>query len=338
MGWRASLMDLGGRAPAARVAWADTAKAISILLLVFWTAVGDRLHLNEMLILVRMPLFFFVSGLFAFRAVTGPSWTEFLRDKVGNLLYLYALWVGLLFLATDVALHLVNGRPLDPGRLLTIFWDPELNIWFLYALALAFLVARLARRLPVALVFAAAAALYLLSVASGEWRHLPFLDRLARLFPFFWLGLVGLPLVARLVERLHPWWPAPAALFLALSWAVYGSPLDGLGVLTFAITLVGIAALLLLARRLAARRWAWPLAVVGASTLYIYVTHKIALFYLDHALALLHVDFPGIDALKVVPVVAAAVLFGRWARDVPWAAWLFAAPWTLRGAPAPVRA
>jgi hypothetical protein len=95
------------------------------------------------------------------------------------------------------------------------------------------------------------------------------------------------------------------------------------------ITLVGIAAMLLLARRLAAHGWAWPLAVVGASTLYIYVTHKIALFYLDHGLRLLDVDFPGIDALKAVPIVAAAVLFGRWARRTPWAAWLFAAPWTL---------
>ncbi len=47
--------------------------------------------------------------------------------------------------------------------------------------------------------------------------------------------------------------------------------------------------------------------MVGASTLYIYVTHEIALFHLGHVLRLLGVDFPRIEAPKVVPV--AAVLF-----------------------------
>lgn len=333
MAWsRISLMDLEATRPAGRVAWADLAKAISILLLVFWTIVGDDLYLNEMLILVRMPLFFFVSGLFAYRVITRPDWGTFLRDKVGNLVYLYALWVALLFLATDVALYAVNGRPLDLGRQLTIFWDPELNIWFLYALAIAFLLARLVRDVPVWIILAASVALYLVSVGSGEWRHLPFLERLVRLFPFFWIGLVAMPTVARLVERFHRLWLPMTALFLALAWAVFDSTLAAVGPLTFAITLTGIAAMLLLARRLADAPWSWPLAVVGASTLSIYVMHKIALFYVDFVLDRLGVDLPGLALVKVAGIVTLCVVVGRWAQRTPWTAWLFAAPWTRRSA------
>ena len=328
----ATLMDLYAGAPAARVAWADLAKAISILLLVLWTTVGDRVYLNEMLILVRMPLFFFVSGLFAGRVIVRPDLGSFLRDKIGNLVYLYALWIALLYLATDAVVQLAQGRPLDAARELQLFWNPPFTIWFLYALAIAFLIARVLRNVPVWIVLAGAVALYLVSVASGEWRHLPFLERLVRLFPFFWLGLTAAPLTARLVERFHRWWPLAAALYLGLAWAVFNSPLSAVGPLTFAITLTGIAALLMLARRLADFAWSAPLAVVGGATLAIYVTHKIVLFYMDHVLARTGVDFPGLDALQVAPTVAICVIFGRWAQGRPWTAWLFAAPWLARRA------
>lgn len=327
--WRTSLMDLEGRMPATRVAWADLAKALSIILLVLWATVGDRVYLNEVLILVRMPLFFFVSGLFAYRVITRPNWTVFLRDKVGNLLYLYALWIGLLFLTTDLVAHLWYGRAVDPLRQLQLFWDPIFTIWFLYALAVAFLIARLLRHVPVWIVLAAAVALYLASVASGEWRHLPFLERIVRLFPFFWLGLMGMPLIAGLVERFNRLWMAALAVFLGLGYAVFDSPLNTWGPVTFAVTLIGIAAMLLLARRLADFTWSRPLAIVGTSTLAIYVTHKIVLFYLGHGLRGFGIDLSGSDLVMVLPVVAAGTLFGLWAPRTPWAAWLLAAPWTL---------
>ena len=63
---RLSLMDMP-RERSSRLAWPDIAKAISIILLVAWTIIGDRYHVSELLIFVRMPLFFFVSGMFASR-------------------------------------------------------------------------------------------------------------------------------------------------------------------------------------------------------------------------------------------------------------------------------
>lgn len=157
--------------------------------------------------------------------ITQPSLGVFLRDKIGDLVYLYALWIGILFLGRDVAAHLAYGREIDPLRQLTIFWDPIFTIWFLYALALAFVVARLLRDVPVWIVLAGALAVYAVSVATGEWRYLPFLDRLARLFPFFWLGLMLRPLADVLVERFHRFWPLAIGLFLGLSWATFDTPL-----------------------------------------------------------------------------------------------------------------
>lgn len=327
---RSTLMELQGSTPASRVAWADIAKAISILLLVFWTTVGDSIYLNEMLILVRMPLFFFVAGLFASRVIIQPTLTAFLRDKIGNLVYLYALWIALLFLSTDLVAHLWYGAAIDPIRQLQLFWDPLLTIWFLYALAFAFLIARLLRNVPVWVVFAGSAILYFVSVASGEWRHLPFLERLVRLFPYFWLGLVAMPLAGPFVDRFKRLWPLATALFLGLSWAIFDSPLNALGVLTMPVTLVGIAAMLLLARALADYSWSRVLVLIGGATLFIYVMHKIVFFYLKHGLRFLGLDdLPGVNGLAVIPIVAVCVIFGRWAQTTPAAQWLFAAPWTL---------
>ena len=51
-----------------------------------------------------------------------------------------------------------------------MFWDPIFNIWFLYALAFAFLAAWLLRRVPTWIVLLASVALYVASVSDGNWR------------------------------------------------------------------------------------------------------------------------------------------------------------------------
>ncbi|MEL7540907.1 MAG: acyltransferase family protein, partial [Pseudomonadota bacterium] len=77
--------------PQQRLAHIDAAKGVSIFLVVYWHAVDDRLVFNEALWMLRMPLFFFVSGLFAAKALE-LDWRAFLSNKVGNILYLYVFW------------------------------------------------------------------------------------------------------------------------------------------------------------------------------------------------------------------------------------------------------
>ncbi len=329
-----SLMDLP-RERGDRLPWADIAKAISIILLVTWTTVGDRYYVNETLILLRMPLFFFVAGLFAHRVVTETTLSGFLRDKFTNFLYLYALWETILFVSRRGVQHLASGRSADPGPLLRMFWDPIFNIWFLYALALAFLAAWLLRRVPVWIVLAASAGLYLASVSGGIWRDLPFHERLVRLFPFFWLGLMLRPLLGPLVERYYRLWPALVGGFLLTAWFLFDSPLNAVGLLTIAASMLGLGGMLLFARRLA--DWdalARPLTVLGASTLYVYLLHKVLIFYLHSGYDALNLRIRGIDFLLIAAVIPACALLGRWAARQPELAWLFAAPWVQR----PVRA
>jgi uncharacterized membrane protein YcfT len=326
-------MDLPAGASGGRVLWADIAKALSMILLVAWTLIGDRIFVNEMLIFVRMPLFFFVSGLFAWRMITRTSFGELMRDKVLNFLYLYALWETLLFLLRNVPQHFLHGRSLSFTHQLSLFWQPIFNIWFLYALALAFLAAWLLRRVPAWIVLVAAVALYLASVASGEWRYLGFVERVVRLFPFFWLGLMVRPVAGRFVDANYRLWPLATAVFLVAAYFAYDPRWLAMGALTFSVSLTGIVALLLFARQLAELSpVARVLAIVGGSTLYIYVMHKIVIFYIEVAMNNLGLVFPARDFVLLPVVVAICTIGGRWIAREPALAWLFAAPW-LRSRP-----
>lgn len=321
-----TLMDLDRRGQA-RLAWADIAKAISIMLLVLWTTVGDAYYVNDLLILARMPLFFFVSGLFAWRVVAEAELGGFLRDRVGNLVYLYALWTWLLYLTTKGAASLFFDAPFYPKSNLWIFFDPPLTIWFLYALAIAFVIARAARGAPVWLVMAVSFAAYAIAVAFGDWRHMDFLDRFVRLFPFFWLGLIARPLTGRLVERWWRWWPAAGLAFFGLALATLDTPLAAFAPASFAATLAGILWLLLLSRALSERAWSRPIAMIGTTTLAIYVLQRIQLYYLTQARHALGLSDPAWGFVEAAIIVVVGAAFGRFATGHPTLGWLMEAPW-----------
>jgi uncharacterized membrane protein YcfT len=301
---------------------------VSIILLVLWSLQGTQIYFNEMLILARMPLFFFVSGLFAWRVVTRTSPEGFVKEKIGNLLYLYVLWATLLFVSVDLVAWVWWGREMEPLGQITLLWQPLVGMWFLYGLAIAFAVAFLCRGLPIALVTALALGAYAYVVATGDWYRIPVFEKVVRYFPYFWLGLVFRPLVFRLVERHWRLWPIPVVLYLGATYLVFGSTWANSPVLSFAITATGIAGLVMLSAQLSRLPWvAAPLAIVGASTLYIYVTHHIAIFYLDRAVRFFDLDLGTLTVPALAIVVIGGTVFGRWAARTQGFEWLFRAPW-----------
>jgi len=326
-----TLMDIPAR-KGDRVAWADIAKAFSMILLVAYTLYGDRIYINEMLTFVRMPLFFFVSGLFGYRIVTATSFRELMRDKVTNFIYLYMLWELMLYVLIKVVSHHVQGYPpLDNAGVASMLWSPLFSIWFLYALALAFLVAWCLRGAPAWAVLAGALIVYAVSVGTGEWTDRPFLERVVRLFPFFWIGLMFRPLVFALVERHWRLWPVVLGVFLAASYFVFPTLWSKVGPLTITISLAGVAAMLLLARQVTeVGTLARMLTYIGGSTLYIYVMHKIVIFYSELAMNLTGTHFPGEEIVQLVVTVPLCAVVGRWIADQPTLAWLFTAPWVDR--------
>ena len=118
------------------------------------------------------------------------------------------------------------------------------------------------------------------------------------------------PLLAGLVERHYRLWPVVLGSFMLVAWFLIELPLNSIGVLTITVSTVGIAGMLLLSRRIA--DWdalAKPLMIVGTSTLYIYVMHKVPLFYMKHGLSALDLRMPGMDFLLVVAIVPICVVF-----------------------------
>ena len=163
----------------ARLDWVDTAKGISILLVVLvhaahwveYAGVSSRAltDVNEALSTLRMPLFFCMSGLFAAKWLD-RSWRELWSGKLSLLLWVFIVWqpmvLGYKLLAagtlpdqedTSVLAHLAR-FVLSPVR-------PSGELWFLWGLVLFFVVAKLLSRLPVWLHLAVAAAIWSLLAA-----------------------------------------------------------------------------------------------------------------------------------------------------------------------------
>ena len=291
-----------------------------------------------MLVLARMPAFFYLRAL---RLRRGHPLERgiVLPGQLGNLVYLYVLWATLVFLSTRLVAHLWWGRELGLERQLSMLWAPLGQMWFLYGLALAFLVAWLCRRLPIALVLA-------VSLPATRSRSRP---GTGSAFPSSRRWCASSP-TSGSASCLGRWSPRRRAALAALAADGLGLPalhlsrlrhgVEPVRAADLAITCTGIAGLLMLSAQIAGFSWSWPLAIVGASTLYIYVTQRVTIFYMERLSFILGEDVVNGVVIAAVVVVWGTV-FGRWAARTNGFAWLFKAPWlagtTRRASPPPDR-
>nr|WP_295865967.1 acyltransferase [uncultured Chitinophaga sp.] len=129
-----------------RYAWVDYAKGIAIIFVLYRHVIYGLLYTganinqlmmeaNEMLYGFRMPLFFFLSGLFFASSVKKRGPRNFLISKINTLLYPYLLWcviqVTLQILFTDYTNH-----KLTVDNYIDILIHPRsmLQLWYLAAL------------------------------------------------------------------------------------------------------------------------------------------------------------------------------------------------------------
>lgn len=143
-----------------RLAWADVAKGTCMVLVVsvhvtnkhflilgapypvsqFWDLAGASLAP------LRMPLFFLVSGILASRAVCRP-WADVYRTKIAQPYYLYIVWLFLAYLVYQFLGSSIDGE--QSSTLEGLFSNallPTTSLWYLYALSLYFIVAKLGVR------------------------------------------------------------------------------------------------------------------------------------------------------------------------------------------------
>lgn len=314
-----------------RAEWVDIAKAISIILVVLWHSAGVDWLPNRLAFFIRMPLFFCVAGFFAANAIRSP-WHHLIKSKVSHFVYLYAVWVTIGFVFISVAFALFSGRWPDPIPYFQSFYKPALTLWFLYALAIMFPLAKIFSKLPVCLLIPALILLYILSATSGEWTWGSFPDRIARLSIMFAIGALGYNNIAVVSARWRTWWPATLLLYCIGSYLIFSYNLMGAPVIALAMNGLGVWSIILFARSVAEFSHIHILKRIGQGTLFIYVLHRILLFYSDIFFKELRLPdtnfFEIVQAIAVIPI---AFVAGKYLNKAfPW---LFEAPWLKKAKP-----
>jgi uncharacterized membrane protein YcfT len=336
-----------------RLAWVDAAKGLSILLVVAHHAVSflhtsglappSVVAANTALASMRMPLFFLVSGLFVAGPLAAP-WRTLLHKRVAFFLYLFALWTLLRFAffhipavaAVDPYVH-----DTDPVALALAPLIPGSGVWFIYALALFAVIAKLIRGVPVWLQLGAAGLLSALVGAEVLQIEAEVWMRMARYLFFFLLGWHARTLaerVARCSTALRV--AAAAALCVGCAGGAVVLGIRSIPGVALALNLLAVTFGVLFAAWISRYRVGRPLVALGAQTLPVYLIHIfwIALVMVGVA----NLDLPPVAEYALPAVIAvlctALSLLTHRLLVARGAAWLFALPERLAyRSPAAVR-
>ena len=190
-----------------RIDWVDYAKGICIVLVVMMhstlgveKAIGHTGYLSAFIEWARpfrMPDFFLISGLFLSRRINAP-WRAYFDSKVLHFAYFYILWMTIQFgfkgpglLAEFGAAHVAQEYALG-------FIEPFGTLWFIYLLAVFFVVTKATKSVPPLLVFAAAAALEILPIKT-DWL---LIDEFAARYVYFFAGYWLAPHILRSADTM----------------------------------------------------------------------------------------------------------------------------------------
>lgn len=296
-----------------RLKWLDTAKGISIFLVVFWHVLllSKFAHfepeswyfaINDPLLSIRMPLFFAVSGYVAAHAVS-EEWGKYLVKRIVPLLWLYAVWT----------LVYTIGQSKDASYLITAWWSPELHLWFIWALLTYRLLGKwLVNAKVAALVFfAVLSVLFSFDATTPEWVT-PIQSRLPRNAVFFlatfWFGRSFVPQIGQ-----HMF----ACLIGGAAIAAVSYQFDFLPGLSVAGAVAGLALAAIIASYV--RPVEQFFEFLGRHSLEIFVIHFAAVAHILGVVAL--IPMPHVLAVPVTTLVAVLVpVVIRVATDrfVPW--------------------
>jgi uncharacterized membrane protein YcfT len=338
-----------------RLAWPDLARGACMMLVVLLHSdhalrhIGENdehLHLlNELLVPLRQPLFFLISGMLG-AGILSRGVSGVLVHRVGRYAWLYILWWALArYIHTSLDPYGPFGMDdffMTPASLGELFRTSHDDHWFFYALAIFFGLALLLSRLPDRVHAAIALLIALPGLFDlGTRTGYTVLDWLWY-YPLFAFGARRSALLWAWAPRLGQW---PVLIGVGLLWALatrYAVRIDPvLGTpITAALALVAVPAGLGLAVRLAT--WGGPVArgliLVGRNTLPIYVLHPVVMRFFFLAFQR---PEPLPRAAWVVLVTAVAVvvswLLGRLLGRVPGLFGLPSLPARLAPARPPAR-
>ncbi|NMM83549.1 hypothetical protein B2J88_04095 [Rhodococcus sp. SRB_17] len=297
-----------------RVGWIDYARGLAIVLVVFHHSVifldaidagsASLTSADNLMVSVRMPLFFVAAGLFAGKHVTG-TWAHLFARRIALFMWIYVLWSAIRF-----AVFSFVTWPLDSSEagtaisLATSMILPSGALWFIYALALYYAVARLVSALPTAPIIVVAAAISILfsssTITTGDYEW----DSIFTYFVYFLVACRFRNLIVDATER-----GGFAALaltsgaFVAVSALAYIADAQEVpGVRTVA-SIVGVAATFILCKYLDALPGGRFAEYLGQNTMPIYLLHYFLL-----AFAVVYLDGPLSEFSPIVTSLALTVV------------------------------
>jgi uncharacterized membrane protein YcfT len=263
-----------------RVAWVDAAKGLCILLVVLMhatlgveKATGDVSALNGFIDWAkpfRMPDFFLISGLFLAARIDRP-WRSYLDSKVLYFAYFYGLWLTIQFATKAPGMIAADGVPATAAAYLTGLVQPWGTLWFIYMLAVFFVAAKLLDALPKALVWSAAALIYLAAPHTG-WL---LVDEFAARFVFFYTGYWAAPAIfafaASVATRPAILVAGLLAAWAGLNWSLVESGWAFASGLDLAVSSAGVAAVIAFSVLVTPTLLGRGLATLGRNSIKIYL-------------------------------------------------------------------
>lgn len=322
-----------------RIEWIDLVKATSVLLVVFMHASGTLLdlagpgtvpmalqHFNHAVEPLRMPIFFLVSGMLAASAIHRP-WRATTSRTLG-MVYLYVLWmVGLM--GFKLFFGVTSPEPVSS----VIF--AKSGFWYLYAMALFFVIAKLLRHQPAWLVVAIALLPNLLRPLTQQYFDAVIPGSLATSIAmnlaFFLFGAYFTDVVTSAAHRIT--WPVTltfgvAAVAASLHWLddpqTVGQTYFGLSVLWVGF---GVSLAVQLSRN-GTPKWARH---VSARTLSVYMLQWPVIFLLFEFWPHSTVDSVPAQVLFPLLITATVAWLAMWMQDRPSLWWMFKAPAWVTG-------
>ena len=206
-----------------RLSWVDTAKGISIILVVMMYSVfnvgqdAEGIGLFHYVIgfatPFRMPEFFLISGLFLDQ-VLSRTWKSYADRRVVHYLYFYSLWA---VIHIVLKIGVMSAAPAEAATdLLWAIVEPYGVLWFIYLLAAFSAVTKLFYDLkaPKWVVWAFGAAFQMAHVHTGSY----LIDQFCAYFVYFYSGYIFAPMIFKLVD-----WAMSHKRLALLGLAVYAA-------------------------------------------------------------------------------------------------------------------
>jgi uncharacterized membrane protein YcfT len=330
-----------------RIQWVDYAKGICIVLVVMMhttlgveKAAGTVSWLHGFITWAkpfRMPDFFLISGLFLSARIHKP-WREYFDSKVLHFVYFYVLWLTLQCLFKAWPIYVSGGVNAVLNDYAMGFIEPYGTLWFIYMLALFFIVVRLTCNVPPALMFVVGAALEIAPIETGHLLIDEFASRFVFFYGGYWLARHVFNLAAR-VDAMG----VPAIFSGLIIWGFFNTYMVSHGYaqmpwISLPLGFIGAGAVISAGVLLSKLDLAKPLRYIGENSIVIYLAFFLFMAATRTVLLRSHlISDLGIVALltTVAGVIGPVLLF--WAVQNTRFAFLFRRPTWARLASRPTQ-